>query len=227
MKKKVHQYGEGLRKFLKQNGYLCAAGVCALMVAVVFVLSTVNNTGPEVTAPSSIPVQEVAVQPTTGTTVPTTTTQVTTTATVTSATAAPQKAAVMVWPVKGIIQTEFAQDKLIFRPTLGEWSVHPALDIQAAQGETVCAVMKGRVESVREDSLLGNTVTMLHEDGWRSLYAAMDSVTVTVGDTLKAGETLGTVGNSALEEVSQGPHLHFVLEKDGTKVDPMKYLGDR
>lgn len=72
--------------------------------------------------------------------------------------------------------------------------------------------------------MLGKTVVVLHEDGWKSYYCSLKTIDVTVGDTLKAGEKLGTVGQSALEEVNQGSHLHFVLERNGEPVNPLDYL---
>ena len=225
MKNNIKQYVQNIRAFLRRNGALCAAGACVIMVGVVFVLSTVNHTGPETTTPATIAMQQVAVQQTPVQSVTPTETTTSAAKTVIASEMQPETAQEeMLWPVQGLIQTAFAADTLVYRTTLGEWSVHPALDIQAAQGESVSAVMKGRVESVREERLLGHMVVMLHEDGWRSLYASLDTVAVKVGDTLQAGDPLGTVGDSALEEVRQGPHLHFVLEKDGAAVDPMDYL---
>jgi murein DD-endopeptidase MepM/ murein hydrolase activator NlpD len=212
---------EKVMRFLKKNGAICAAGACALMVGTVFVVSNTNNTVPESTTPVSVPVQNVVVRPTPAAT---TTTTARTMAATTIQTVMQTKPEAMCWPAEGFIQTEFAQDKLIYRPTLKEWSVHPAVDIQAAAGTAVRAVMKGRVESVRDDRMLGKQVTLLHADGWRSLYASLDTVEVVVGDTVEAGDPLGTIGNSALEEISQGPHLHFVLEKDGKPVDPTEQI---
>lgn len=218
----MKKFTENLKQFLKQNGAICAAGACALMVGFVFVISANHNAEPESTTPISIPVQNVGAMPTAVTTTTIAALPVTTTTeTQQVVQTEPQP---MHWPAEGLIQTEFAQNKLIYRPTLNEWSVHPAVDIQAAAGTAVRAVMKGRVESVRDDRMLGKQVTLLHADGWRSLYASLDTVEVVVGDTVEAGDPLGTIGTSALEEISQGPHLHFVLEKDGKPVDPTEQI---
>ncbi len=217
-------YVQSVRRFFRRNGAICAAGACALMVGAVFAVSTLRNGQPEATTltmppPSS---QVVANQQALQQTQPSN--PATTTPTTAAATQPVQQTMQMIWPAKGEIQVEYAQDRLVFQPTLGQWAVHPALDIQAQAGVDVVAAMQGRVESVREDKMLGKTVIVLHEDGWKSYYCSLKTIDVTVGDTLKAGQKLGTVGQSALEEVKQGDHLHFVLERDGETVNPLDYL---
>jgi murein DD-endopeptidase MepM/ murein hydrolase activator NlpD len=221
---RYHHYARAVKRFFRRNGAICAAGACALMVGVVFALSTLRNSQPEPatqTAPAApsqiLATQQAMQQP--GTTAPATVAPATT-----EASQAADQGRQMIWPVKGEVQMEFAKDKLIFQPTLGQWAVHPALDIQAQPGIDVVAAMQGRVEAVREDKMLGKTVVVLHEDGWKSYYCSLKTIDVTVGDTLKAGEKLGTVGQSALEEVNQGSHLHFVLERNGEPVNPLDYL---
>lgn len=221
---RYRHYTRAFRRFFRRNGAICAAGACALMVGAVFAVSTLRNGQPEPTtptiptAPGQALVSQQALQQ------PQQTSPTSLTMTSPAATQPQEQGFKMIWPVKGEIQMEYAKDKLIFQPTLGQWAAHPALDIQAQLGADVVAAMQGRVETVREDKMLGKTVVLLHEDGWRSYYCSLQTIDVTVGDTLKAGEKLGTVGQSALEEVSQGSHLHFVLEREGETANPLDYL---
>ena len=48
--------------------------------------------------------------------------------------------------------------------------------------------------------------------------------TVTVGQRVSAGQTIGAVGASAMLEIAQEPHLHFAVTKNGVSVDPMEFL---
>jgi murein DD-endopeptidase MepM/ murein hydrolase activator NlpD len=68
----------------------------------------------------------------------------------------------------------------------------------------------------------GNAVVIDHGGGWRTAYCHMakDSVAVRSGQEVKAGDRIGRVGLSGLTEF---PHLHFMVLKDGKPVDPFAY----
>lgn len=65
----------------------------------------------------------------------------------------------------------------------------------------------------------GNGLVLRHPDGWETQYChlAQGSVAVAVGDTVVAGQRIGTVGLSGQTEF---PHLHFSVRQDGNVVDP-------
>lgn len=82
-------------------------------------------------------------------------------------------------------------------------------------------VRKQDVEKVSQIGC-GNAVVIDHGGGWRTAYCHMakGSLTVRSGQEVKAGETIGRVGLSGLTEY---PHLHFTVIKDGKPVDPFAY----
>lgn len=104
-----------------------------------------------------------------------------------------------------------------------------------AQGVRVLAAAPGRVAATRdsmEDSPAtpdnredirgrecGNAVRIDHGDGWQTLYCHMQrgSIAVQTGDHVDAGQPLGQVGLSGLTNV---PHVHLGVLKDGDAVDP-------
>ena len=47
---------------------------------------------------------------------------------------------------------------------------------------------------------------------------------VSEGEQVSKGQTLGTVGNSAVFEIADEPHLHFVMLKDNENIDPKLIL---
>ncbi len=107
------------------------------------------------------------------------------------------------------------------------------------QGVEVVAAAAGVVSAIREgmpdvhmrlvgreavnDRGLGNVVVLDHPGGWRTVYAHMhrSSLRVHKGDKVEAGQVLGVVGMSGLTEF---PHLHFGVMRNGNNVDP--FIGD-
>lgn len=68
----------------------------------------------------------------------------------------------------------------------------------------------------------GNHVIIMHDDGtYSTLYGHMSSISVSVGNYVNKGQTIGYVGSTGH---STGPHLHFEVRKNGTAVNPSGYL---
>lgn len=131
-----------------------------------------------------------------------------------------------IFPVeKGEIIAEFAKDNLIYSDTLEEWITHPGIDIKADKTSVVKATAKGKVKSIKNDPRYGLTVTIEHDNGYMSSYSSLLSTEfIKEGEEVKQGQTIATVGNSAVFEVAQGSHLHFELYKNGTTINPEMYL---
>ncbi len=93
-----------------------------------------------------------------------------------------------------------------------------------ALGTPVIAAKSGRVEVVqRSNSGYGNMVLINHGDGYKTRYAHMvkGSITVSVGDYVEAGQTIGKVGSTGN---STGPHLHFEVIVNGETQNPKNYI---
>ena len=110
--------------------------------------------------------------------------------------------------------------------------------VEQRAGVDVVAAADGKVANTREgvpDTFVteqtreqisqigcGNAVVIDHGQGWRTAYCHMakGSLTVRSGREVKAGEKIGQIGLSGLTEF---PHLHFTVLKDGKRVDPFAY----
>ena len=93
-----------------------------------------------------------------------------------------------------------------------------------ANGTPVIASRSGRVEVVqRSNSGYGNMVLINHGDGYKTRYAHMitGSMTVSVGQYVEAGQTIGKVGSTGN---STGPHLHFEVIYNGEALNPANYI---
>ncbi len=137
----------------------------------------------------------------------------------------PQKPAKTTAPVKGETIAEYSMDALCYNQTTRDWRVHDGVDIAAEAGTQVCAAADGTVYTVYEDETMGMTVVIRHDSGYTTKYASLsEEVSVKVGDTVTAGQVIGTVGASALLETAIGDHVHFSVSCDGKVIDPAVFL---
>ena len=130
-----------------------------------------------------------------------------------------------IFPVEGEVIKEFAKDNLIYSETLEEWITHTGIDIKADRTTVVKSVANGTVKSIKNDPRYGLTVTIEHDNGYTSVYSSLLTAEfVKEGEQVTQGQTIGTVGNSAVFEVAEDNHLHFELLKDGSGINPEIYL---
>ena len=117
-------------------------------------------------------------------------------------------------PVTGPISSAFG---MRVHPITGVRKLHDGADIAAACGTPVRAPLSGRVVSASFHSAYGFRVIMDHA-GVRTAYAHLQSLEVNVGNTLAAGDRLGSVGSTGM---STGCHLHWMAWRNGALIDPM------
>ena len=130
-------------------------------------------------------------------------------------------------PVKGSVSKGHDNMTAVYSATMDDWRVHLGLDIAAAEGSDVKAAADGTVSQVWDDPLMGKCVSIAHTGAGVSIYKNLDPelpVGITVGARVSAGDVIGAVGESAIIEVADEPHLHFELTVSGEHVDPMEYL---
>lgn len=98
---------------------------------------------------------------------------------------------------------------------------HTGLDFPAAVGTAIKAVADGKVSQATSGGPYGIHAQIAHGGGLSSLYAHMSKLLVSVGQSVKQGETIGRVGATGN---TTGPHLHLEARKNGRSVDPMPFL---
>lgn len=106
-------------------------------------------------------------------------------------------------------------------PFTGRDQFHFGIDLVAPMGTSVVSAMEGRVLDVGEDRVYGRYISIEHPSGYQTMYAHLGRILVRIGDTLKAGDEIASVGNSGL---STGAHLHFEIMYLGKNRDPEEYI---
>lgn len=107
-------------------------------------------------------------------------------------------------------------------PLTKKYSWHNGVDFGAGAGTAILATKSGTVTTAAYSSAWGYYVVINHGDGYSSLYAHQPSLSVSVGDYVTQGQTIGYVGSTGY---STGPHLHFTIYYNGSDVNPFNYIG--
>ena len=129
------------------------------------------------------------------------------------------------WPVEGETAAAYAVDKLAYNETTRDWRVHNGVDLTAAAGTEVQAAADGTVYTVYDDDLMGTTVVIRHSGGYVTTYSSLSEETaVAAGDTVSCGDTIGTVGQTALTEKALEPHVHFSVTCNDQGMDPAEFV---
>ncbi|MFF4453453.1 peptidoglycan DD-metalloendopeptidase family protein [Streptomyces goshikiensis] len=129
------------------------------------------------------------------------------------------RTAAFVAPVGGGISTQYKTPGAM-------WSsgYHTGADFIASSGTTVRAVGAGTVISAGWAGSYGNEVVIRHADGKYSQYGHLSQLSVSVGQSVTPGQTIGLSGSTGN---STGPHLHFEIRTGpsyGSDIDPIAYL---
>jgi murein DD-endopeptidase MepM/ murein hydrolase activator NlpD len=99
---------------------------------------------------------------------------------------------------------------------------HRGYDVTAPYNTPVYASKGGIVALAQWTEWgFGNTIVLDHDKGWQTLYAHLDSIAVTCGQTVAKGDLLGISGSTGN---STGPHLHFEIMQRESHVNPADYL---
>ena len=124
------------------------------------------------------------------------------------------------WPVASYVYVS-SRFGLRVHPITGEKKSHTGIDIASNQGTAVYASDGGSVTLAGWNGGYGNCIMIDHGNGYVTLYGHLSSISVSVGQTVSQGATIGAVGSTGN---STGPHLHFEVLKNGTRIDPEQFF---
>ena len=124
------------------------------------------------------------------------------------------------WPARGEVVGHFGLET---NPRFPSVKVpNNGMDIRVPVGTAVRAVAKGRVDYTSDNyASYGEIVILNHGDSYYTLYAHLSDISVSVGQEVSAGQTIGRSGETGS---LKGPILHFEVRKGGSALDPEDWL---
>ncbi len=202
---------------------VCLVAVCGVAIAT-FVggLSTdTPGTTTTATAATTTEVKQVAIPATDvkddrTTTVATTTVRTTPIPTTTATTAT---ADLFVFPASNRVLLPYSES-LIFSATLGSWNTHNGVDFAAETGAQIKAPADGTVTRIYQDGLWGDVIEIDHGGKVISRCCGVTAQGIKEGDTVKAGDVMGTASEIPAEILSD-PHIHVEVLANDKYVDPL------
>ena len=132
-------------------------------------------------------------------------------------------------PVSGKLTGKHDPTIQVYNNTMGDYRVHLGVDIATAANAPVYAAADGKVEKVWNDAMMGSCVAVAHGNETVSIYKNLSKTLadgIAVGAEVKQGQKLGTVGDTAVVEMADEPHLHFEMTVKGLSVDPLDYFSE-
>ena len=137
----------------------------------------------------------------------------------------PIKECGFVWPIdvdKFWISSLFGPRKRID----GTWGFHHGVDMAAVKGTMVKSVRAGTVTEASFQAGYGNTVVVKHNEAIKTRYAHLHTIRVYVGQKIKQGTHIGTVGETGFirKKGKDGSHLHFEVYEYGKRINPLHCL---
>jgi len=127
----------------------------------------------------------------------------------------------LIWPVKGPVSSPFGLKRFFNDQPRNP---HSGIDIAAPEGTDIVLPVDGNIIDTGNYYFNGNTVFVDHGQGMISMFNHMSKITVKAGDSLKRGEKIGEVGQTGRVT---GPHLHWSLNLNQTRVNPMLFLPEK
>lgn len=130
-------------------------------------------------------------------------------------------------PVDAPALKGYSGETPVFSYTMNDYRTHPGIDFLCEVGTPVCAAADGVICEVADDPMMGVCVGISHSGGAVTRYCGLSEEslgTVKQGDTIKRGQPVGSVGDTALIESAEENHLHFELRVNGYPENPADFM---
>ncbi len=122
------------------------------------------------------------------------------------------------WPLKGNITSSFGYRE---SPFTGKNEFHSGMDISCSTGTNIAAPADGVISYIGYNEGFGKFLELTHGYGITTTYGHLSKITVSIGQTISRGETIGLCGSSG---TTTGPHLHYEVRLYGAPINPFKFI---
>ncbi len=130
-------------------------------------------------------------------------------------------------PVSGTLLAAHDLDVPVWSNTMEDYRTHCGLDIAAEPGASVTAAANGVIAQVWVDPMMGQCITVKHGGDCTTVYRNLSTVLpvgIEAGVEVRAGQLIANVGESAMIEIAEEPHVHFEVMIGDDYVNPIDYL---
>lgn len=133
-------------------------------------------------------------------------------------------------PVNGVLSKKHDSELQVYSSTLKDYRVHLGVDIVTEENAPVYAAADGKISRIWSDDLMGYCLAIEHSGNCYTIYQNLAEELpsgIKEGATVRSGQLIASVGDSAMIEVAQEPHLHFEMTVSDLSVDPLKYFNEK
>ena len=133
-------------------------------------------------------------------------------------------------PVSGALSQKHDPKLQVYSTTMKDYRVHLGVDIVTNENAPVYAAADGTVSRIWKDTRMGYCIAVKHSGDCYTIYKNLSETLpegIKEGASVRSGQLLATVGESAMVEVGEEPHLHFEMTVADLLVDPLQYFDDK
>lgn len=134
-----------------------------------------------------------------------------------------------VLPVGGVLSKGHDAEVQVYSNTMNDYRVHIGLDIVTAEDAPVYAAADGKISRIWNDTWMGYCIAIEHSGDAYTIYQNLSDTLpegIKEGVTVRSGQLIASVGDSAALEVAEEPHLHFEMTVGDLAVDPLEYFSE-
>ncbi|MBO5682877.1 MAG: M23 family metallopeptidase [Clostridia bacterium] len=132
-------------------------------------------------------------------------------------------------PTNGVLSKKHDPTLQVYSSTMKDYRVHLGVDIVTEESAPVYAAADGKISKIWEDTLMGYCIAVKHSGDCYTIYKNLSETIpegISEGVSVRAGQLIGTVGESAMLELAEEPHLHFEMTVADLAVDPLEYFDE-